>query len=181
MFCPECGAKNQDNVKFCVSCGADLRSVTPSKANPSLSSFDKGGEKGDLNSFSMSTDIGSADTIYDRDAGKDSGLSSGTLLGNRYRLEQELGRGGMGVVYKAFDTKLERAVAIKLLPEALARNNTAIELMKKEAKVAIGLAHPNIVKLNNFEQDKDGAYLIMEYVEGRARYRIFSLKKASSL
>ncbi|MCL5278057.1 MAG: bifunctional serine/threonine-protein kinase/formylglycine-generating enzyme family protein [Deltaproteobacteria bacterium] len=74
----------------------------------------------------------------------------------------------MGGVYKAYDTKLERAVAIKLLPEALARNNTAIELMKKEAKVAIGLAHPNIVKLNNFEQDKDGAYLIMEYVEGRA-------------
>ena len=147
MYCNKCGAKNPDDSQFCVNCGADLRHVTPSKAKPV-----------------SDTDINLADTIFDREAG----LAGGTLLGNRYKLENELGRGGMGVVYKAYDTKLERTVAIKLLPEALARNKTAVELMKKEAKVAIGLGHPNIVKLSHFEQDESGAYLIMEYVEGRA-------------
>jgi serine/threonine protein kinase len=147
MYCNKCGAKNPDDSQFCVNCGADLRHVTPSKAQPV-----------------SDTDINSSDTIFDREAG----LAGGTLLGNRYRLEQELGRGGMGVVYKAYDTKLERTVAIKLLPEALARNKTAVELMKKEAKVAIELAHPNIVKVTHFEQDNTGAYLIMEYVEGES-------------
>lgn len=151
MYCPECGTKNQDNVKFCFKCGADLRSVTPSKAKPV-----------------SDTDIDRAETIYDRQAEKTAGIGAGTLLGNRYRLDAELGRGGMGVVYKAYDTKLERAVAIKLLPEALARNKTAVELMKKEAKVAIELAHPNIVKVTNFEQEGDEVYLVMEYVDGRA-------------
>ena len=159
MFCSKCGVENSNDNVFCFKCGADLRKVTPQSS-----------------SASTSTDIDSGDTIYDRAIG----LSSGTLLGNRYRLESELGRGGMGVVYKAFDTKLERAVAIKLLPEALARNTKAVKLLKQEANISLTLTHPNIVRLINFEETDSEVYLVMEYIEGESLADMLLEKKKLS-
>jgi len=71
-------------------------------------------------------------------------------------------------VYKrqAYDNELKQDVAIKLLPDTMAHNEKALELMKREAKISLMLSHPNIVRLINFEQTDGKAYLIMEYVEG---------------
>jgi hypothetical protein len=88
------------------------------------------------------------------------------LLG-RYRITETLGRGAMGVVYRARDQHLEREVAIKVLASELRHHPDALRLFVEEAKALASLNHPNIVSV--FDQSTDGndAYLIMEYVDGR--------------
>jgi len=83
-----------------------------------------------------------------------------------YRVESELGRGGMGVVFLGTDTRLDRKVAIKALPEALAGDAERMARLEREAKILAALNHPNIAGIYGYEE-KDGAfYLVLEYVEG---------------
>ncbi len=84
----------------------------------------------------------------------------------RYEIQGELGRGGMGIVYKAFGTRLSRTVAIKRLPENLREHPKAVELFLREARAAGQLNHPNIVTVHDVDQH-DGAYFItMECMDG---------------
>ena len=90
------------------------------------------------------------------------------ILAERYRVRRELGRGGMGIVYLAEDTHLEnRKVAIKMLPPVLAGNKRAILAMKREAILAMELTHPHVVTLRAFEQSDEGAFLVVDYVDGQ--------------
>ena len=84
------------------------------------------------------------------------------LVGGRYRLGQPIGRGGMGVVYRAFDTKLDRPVAVKLLIEAGATNR---ERFAREVQALGRLAHPNLVRLLDAEPGTQ-SYLVMDLIEG---------------
>jgi len=89
------------------------------------------------------------------------------LLSNRYRLEKRLGRGGMGTVYKALDTSLDREVALKLIRDDLVTNPEIAERFKREAKAAAALSHPNLVTVYDFGVDADTrAFLIMELLDG---------------
>lgn len=93
----------------------------------------------------------------------------GTMLrsqSERYVLGDKLGEGGMGVVYRARDTVLDRVVAIKLLPQTLTADETARRLFQREAKAAAGLTHPNIVVVYDFGLMRGRPFLSMEYVEG---------------
>jgi len=103
-----------------------------------------------------------------------------TLLGGRYELLEELGRGGMGVVYKARDKRLNSIVAVKLLSEQLEQDLRGIELLKREARTAMKLSHPNIVKLHTYEEHPEGRFLVMEYVEGRTLAEVLFEKKRLS-
>ncbi len=85
---------------------------------------------------------------------------------NRYEITRELGRGGMGVVYLARDTVLERDVAYKVLPEGLRNNPNALKNFLREAKAAAQLNHPHIVTVYDAGESEHGFYLAMEYVEG---------------
>ncbi len=78
------------------------------------------------------------------------GPEEGRLIANRYRVESEVSRGGTGALYKAFDTRLEQSVAIRMFPGELARNPLAVKALRKGVQTAINLAHPNIVKLHNY-------------------------------
>jgi serine/threonine protein kinase/tetratricopeptide (TPR) repeat protein len=93
-----------------------------------------------------------------------------TMIGqtiSHYRILQKLGEGGMGVVYKAEDTSLERIVAIKTLPRRIAASNEERERFKREAKAAAALNHPNIATIYGIEELEDETFIVMEYIQGK--------------
>lgn len=90
------------------------------------------------------------------------------LLAGQYHIERELGRGGMGVVYLARDVRLDRLVAIKLLPPALATSGDYRERFLREARTAAQLSHPNIVPVYQADEIAGHAFFVMGYVEGES-------------
>jgi len=92
-------------------------------------------------------------------------LPAGSRLGP-YEILSPLGAGGMGEVYRARDTKLDRDVAVKILPEALAGNADALARFEREAKAVAALSHPNILGIFDFGSDDGVAYAAMELLEG---------------
>jgi serine/threonine protein kinase len=92
-------------------------------------------------------------------------LSTGSRLGP-YEIQFALGAGGMGEVYKARDTRLDRTVAIKILPDTLATDPQFRERFDREAKAISQLTHPNICTLYDVGEQAGTAYLVMEYLEG---------------
>src|SRR5512133_3627940 len=84
----------------------------------------------------------------------------------RYTLQKILGGGGMGVVWLAMDDQLETLVALKVLPDALCHDRASLEALKRETKLGLLLAHPNIVRIYDFQQDDNAAAISMEYVDG---------------
>src|SRR5580693_3826245 len=104
----------------------------------------------------------------------------GTVIGGRYRLEAEIGRGGMSTVYRAFDTVLERPVAIKLMHREIAADSDQLERFRREARSVAQLSHPHVVTVidageeqaapDTGEGSANGAvgtpYIVFEYVQG---------------
>ena len=84
-----------------------------------------------------------------------------------YKILEKLGEGGMGVVYKAEDTKLDRTVAIKFLPRHVAANEEEKKRFIIEAKAAAALNHSNIATIYNIEEFDDEMFIVMEYIEGK--------------
>ena len=96
-----------------------------------------------------------------------SNLDLPVLLVGRYKLTEEIARGGMGRVYRAEDTLLDREVAIKVLDRSLSSNPSFVSRFKREARAAARLNHPNIVSLFDYGTQGDTYFIVMEFVEGR--------------
>jgi serine/threonine protein kinase len=90
----------------------------------------------------------------------------GTLLNGRYRLDAQIGTGGMSTVYRAFDTVLERQVAIKLMHREIASDGDQLERFRREARAVAQLNHPHIVTVIDAGEDDNTPYIVFEYVEG---------------
>src|SRR3954471_14688720 len=90
----------------------------------------------------------------------------GTLLSGRYRLDAQIGAGGMSTVYRAFDTVLERPVAIKIMHREIASNSEQLERFRREARAVAQLNHPHIVTVIDAGEDEGTPYIVFEFVDG---------------
>src|SRR5213593_4174392 len=105
-------------------------------------------------------------------------IEAGTRLG-RYEIRSKLGEGGMGEVYLAHDTKLDRKVALKILPAEVAAHQDRMRRFVQEAKTASGLNHPNILTIYEIEQIDSVNFIATEFIDGktlRERMRIAPMK-----
>jgi serine/threonine-protein kinase len=135
--CPKCQSDNPENVKFCSECATPLPSA-------------------DKNSVSLTKTLHTPP--------KD--LIKGTTFAGRYTIIEELGKGGMGVVYKAEDTKLKRTVALKFLPMELTHIPDIKDRFVREAQAAAALDHPNICTVHEFDEAEEKTFISMAYVDG---------------
>src|ERR1700744_5700108 len=110
-------------------------------------------------------------------------LTSGTKLGP-YEIESLLGAGGMGGVYRAHDSRLDRTVAIKVLPPSFSADRERLQRFSQEARAAAALNHPNILAIFDIGEDKGAPYVVSELLEGqtlrdRLRSGPLSIRKAT--
>ena len=137
MRCSRCHAENRDNSKFCGNCASPLRALGPDA--PTLTK-------------TLETPV--------------QVLKSGSLIAGKYRVIEELGHGGMGIVYKAEDIKLKRFVALKFLPPHLIDSPDLKARFLIEAQAAAALNHPNICVIHEVGEDETRPYIAMEFVDG---------------
>jgi len=139
MKCPQCHSDNPDTQKYCGECATPL----PFIADIVIS-----------HTKTLPTPV------------KD--LINGSVFAGRYQLIEELGRGGMGVVYKAEDTKLKRRVALKFLPPEVTHIPEVKERFMREAQAAAALDHPNICTVYEFDEAEDKSFISMAYIDGQS-------------
>jgi serine/threonine protein kinase len=159
MFCKNCGTNLPDSAAFCANCGTSVTdSRDPQKAI--ATAVGDPNAPGAVPPIALTPGSGSSDdnllAMVKAELGKD------------YRIDKELGRGGMAVVYKGVETALERTVAIKVVPPDSANVGQAAERFRREAKLAASLDHPNIIPVYRVGQAGPLHYMAMKFVEGRA-------------
>jgi serine/threonine protein kinase/tetratricopeptide (TPR) repeat protein len=137
MQCPKCESNNPNDSKFCKECGTQ---ITVSKETP-------------------------ADTET-LEAPKEE-LTTGSTFAGRYQIIEELGRGGMGRVYKATDTKIKEKVALKLIKPEIASDKKTLERFGNELRIARKLTHKNVGKMFDINEEEGTHYITMEFVSGQ--------------
>src|SRR5438552_18054974 len=93
-------------------------------------------------------------------------LTAGTRIGP-YQISSQIGEGGMGIVFRAHDTKLQRDVALKLLPDHFADDPDRLARFRREAQLLASLNHPNIAQIYGLEESDGARCIVMEFVEGQ--------------
>src|SRR5438034_875426 len=137
MYCSRCGTQNDDTSKFCRSCGLDLTTTTPVRAVRD-----------------QHPDVTEIDLVREQ-------------LQDEYDILEELGRGGMAIVFKAREKQLERDVAIKVLPFSLAFDKEFVERFQREARTSAKLEHPGIIPIYRVGKSGRVIYFVMKFLRGK--------------
>ena len=146
MFCDRCGAENREEAEFCASCGARL---------PRLSG-----------KTSQSSESAASAEFRDTPSGASYVERFRQAVSDRYEIIRQLGRGGMAIVFLAKDNRLERLVALKLLPQELSFDENFALRFLREAKISANLSHPNIIQIHDVDSKGGFSYYTMSYIEG---------------
>jgi len=137
MYCSRCGTQNEDASKFCRSCGLDLTATTPVSV-----------------AREHEPDVTEVDLVREQ-------------LKDEYEILEELGRGGMAIVFKARERQLERDVAIKVLPFSLAFDKEFVERFQREARTSAKLEHPSIIPIYRVGKSGRVIYFVMKFLRGK--------------
>ena len=135
--CPKCNTENPDAQQFCGKCGTQL--IPAEKI-----------------SFTRTKIM---DTPIEE-------LSTGSIFAERYQIIEEIGKGGMGRVYKVDDKQIKEKVAIKLLKSEIAADEKTIERFRNEIKLARKITHKNVCRMHDLNKEEETYYITMEYVDG---------------
>jgi serine/threonine protein kinase len=149
VFCSRCGHSLAEGTRFCPSCGLDLTAATPVN-RVSTQPLEQQSE---------------ADVVHE-------------ALAAEYEVLEELGRGGMAIVFRARDKQLEREVAVKVLPFSLAFDAEFVERFQREARTAARLEHPNIIPIYRVGRSGRVIYFVMKLVRGQSLSRILTARGA---
>ena len=137
IMCPKCRFENPKDALYCGRCAAPLHS---------------------------SKDISVSRTETLQIPIKE--LATGSAFAGRYQVIEELGRGGMGKVYKVLDTEIQEEVALKLLNPEIASDEKTIERFRNELKYARKITHRNVCRMHDINRENDTYFITMEYVPG---------------
>ena len=148
MKCPQCHSDNPEDTSYCGKCGTKL--VRLEKVLISRTKTSETPLKG---------------------------LTKGSLFAGKYKVIEELGRGGMGIVYKAEDTKLKRSVALKFLPSGLESHESERARFLQEAQAAATLNHPHICTIHDISEDNGQQFIVMECVDGKTLRQMVPIVK----
>jgi serine/threonine protein kinase/tetratricopeptide (TPR) repeat protein len=137
MKCPACRAENPPTSRFCADCGTSLTPVS--------------GPEDD-------SDTKTLPPFYD--------LETGTLFADRYRIIEKIGVGGMGIIYKAYDTKIQEKIALKLIRPEISVDQRNVELFRNEVRAARRISHKNICRMYDLGEFAQTIFFTMELVPG---------------
>jgi serine/threonine protein kinase len=137
MNCPQCNAENQPDSRFCHRCATPLQTVDGGAVDKTLTL-----ERPPV------------------------GLTRGTLFAGRYEVIEELGRGGMGRVYRVYDQKIKEVIGLKLIHPEISVNSQAIERFRNELRYARKIGHRHVGRMFDLGEQDSQFYITMEYVEG---------------
>jgi len=137
IHCPECQTEHPSDSRFCSKCGTQF-----GLSDKDAASFTK----------TLQTPMGT--------------LFQGTTFADRYEVKEELGEGGMGHVYRVFDTKIKEEIALKLLKPDIASNKIMLERFSNELKFARKITHKNVCRMHDINEVGQTTFITMEYVEG---------------
>jgi len=138
MKCPKCHVDNSETQRFCGECGTQLGIQDHKRINVT-DTLEKSREE----------------------------ITTGTIFAGRYQVIEELGKGGMGKVYKVLDTKIKEKIALKLIRAEVASNKECIERFSNELKLARKIGHRNVCRMFDLGEDKGTYFITMEYVPGQ--------------
>jgi len=149
--CPKCRADNPETVKFCGECGTPLRGHVPDSPESGT---------GPLNSKDILPQVTETYKTAVRE------LATGSTFAGRYQVIEELGYGGMGRVYKVYDTKIKEKLALKLIKPEVAADRETLDRFGNELKLARSIAHRNICRMFDLGEAEGSHFITMEYVPG---------------
>ena len=153
MKCPKCNTDNPENAHFCGNCGAQLPTPSPKEA--------------ELPTQPLPTPV--------------RGLSRGAVFAKRYEIIEELGKGGMGRLFRVLDTKIHQEVALKILRPEISRDKITIQRFSNELKLARKISHKNVCRMYHIAEESGTHYITMEYIPGEDLQGMIKMTKQLSI